>query len=103
MQVGTSDDLRVGQTVFAIGNPSGLPHTLTTGVVSGLNRAIPSPGGTLTGGAIQVRPVPDPPACIGVSVGSSRARTCYASWPMPSSSCLVIAAFLKDCMYRFHL
>ena len=40
--------------MFAIGNPGGLSHTLTTGVVSGLNRAIPSPGGTLTGGAIQV-------------------------------------------------
>ena len=53
-QVGTSGDLRVGQSVFAIGNPGGLSHTLTTGVVSGLNRAIPSPGGTLTGGAIQV-------------------------------------------------
>ena len=54
LQVGTSGDLRVGQSVFAIGNPGGLSHTLTTGVVSGLNRAIPSPGGTLTGGAIQV-------------------------------------------------
>ncbi|KAK9845220.1 hypothetical protein WJX81_000423 [Elliptochloris bilobata] len=53
VKVGTSGDLRVGQTVFAIGNPSGLSHTLTAGVVSGLNRAIPSPGGTLTGGAIQ--------------------------------------------------
>lgn len=59
LQVGTSGDLRVGQTVFAIGNPSGLSHTLTTGVVSGLNRAIPSPGGTLSGGAIQAPPVPD--------------------------------------------
>jgi hypothetical protein len=55
VQVGTSGDLKVVQTAFAIGFPARLSYTLTAGVVSGLNRAIPSPGGTLTGGAIQVR------------------------------------------------
>ena len=53
-QVGTSKGLRVGQAVYALGNPRGLSRTLTCGVVSGLNRAIPSPANTLTYGAIQV-------------------------------------------------
>ena len=53
-QVGTSADLKVGQSVFAIGNPFGLSRTLTAGVVSGLNRGIPTPGGAIATGAIQV-------------------------------------------------
>jgi len=40
--VGTSKDLQVGQKVFAIGNPFGLDHTLTTGIISGLGREIAS-------------------------------------------------------------
>ncbi|THG18381.1 hypothetical protein TEA_015456 [Camellia sinensis var. sinensis] len=40
--VGASADLLVGQKVYAIGNPFGLDHTLTTGVISGLRREISS-------------------------------------------------------------
>jgi len=43
--VGTSDDLRVGQKVFAIGNPFGLDWTLTTGIVSALDRSLDNDGG----------------------------------------------------------
>lgn len=38
--IGTSEDLLVGQKTLAIGNPFGLDHTLTTGVISALNRSI---------------------------------------------------------------
>jgi len=51
--VGTSGDLVVGQSVFAIGNPFGLDQTLTTGVISGLGRAIQSPSGRRIDGVIQ--------------------------------------------------
>lgn len=40
--IGTSHDLKVGQKVFAIGNPFGLDWTLTTGIVSALDRSLPS-------------------------------------------------------------
>jgi S1-C subfamily serine protease len=40
--IGTSKDLQVGQSVFAIGNPFGLDQTLTTGVISALGREIES-------------------------------------------------------------
>ena len=40
--LGTSKDLQVGQSVFAIGNPFGLDQTLTTGIISALNREIES-------------------------------------------------------------
>ncbi len=38
--IGTSADLKVGQKVFAIGNPFGLDYTLTSGVISALDRSL---------------------------------------------------------------
>jgi S1-C subfamily serine protease len=43
--LGTSQDLKVGQKVFAIGNPFGLDWTLTTGIISALDRSLPSDSG----------------------------------------------------------
>ena len=51
--VGKSNGLKVGQHVMAIGNPFGFDHTLTTGVISGLDREIRSPTQRPIQGVIQ--------------------------------------------------
>ena len=51
--VGTSRDLRIGQAVYAIGNPFGLSRTLTTGIVSALDRHLPTSEYREIAGAIQ--------------------------------------------------
>jgi S1-C subfamily serine protease len=51
--IGTSHDLRVGQKVFAIGNPFGLDYTLTTGVISALDRSIQDEEGRIIEHLIQ--------------------------------------------------
>ena len=53
INVGSSSDIRVGQAVYAIGNPFGLDQTLTTGIVSALDREIRSQAGVPIKGAIQ--------------------------------------------------
>lgn len=51
--LGRSADLRIGQRVFAIGNPFGLDRTLTTGIVSATGRRLPTSRGREIPGVIQ--------------------------------------------------
>ncbi len=53
LAIGTSADLEVGQSVFAIGNPFGLDQTLTTGIISALGREMPARTGRTIAGVIQ--------------------------------------------------
>ena len=40
IKMGSSEDIMIGETVIAIGNPFGFSHTVTTGVISAVNRSI---------------------------------------------------------------
>jgi 2-alkenal reductase len=51
--LGVSRELKIGQTVFAIGNPFGLSRTLTQGIVSALDRHLPTSEIREIAGAIQ--------------------------------------------------
>ncbi|MBL8510965.1 MAG: trypsin-like peptidase domain-containing protein, partial [Betaproteobacteria bacterium] len=51
--LGASRDLKVGQSVIAIGNPFGLSRTLTTGIISALDRYLPTQDYAEIAGAIQ--------------------------------------------------
>lgn len=53
LPIGTSEDLQVGQNTYAIGNPFGLDQTLTTGVVSALDRSLNNSNGSVIKGLIQ--------------------------------------------------
>lgn len=51
--LGNSDNVKVGQKAIAIGNPFGLSQTLTTGIISALNREIRGESGDTLAGLIQ--------------------------------------------------
>lgn len=53
INIGSSSDLLVGQKVFAIGNPFGLDQTITSGIISALNREITAVTGRVIRGVIQ--------------------------------------------------
>ena len=51
--VGSSENLAVGQAAFAIGNPFGLDQSLTSGIISALERRLPTGAGREIAGVIQ--------------------------------------------------
>jgi S1-C subfamily serine protease len=51
--LGSSSDLKVGQTAFAIGNPFGLDQSLTSGIISALKRRLPTSSGREIANVIQ--------------------------------------------------
>ncbi|MBV8565248.1 MAG: trypsin-like peptidase domain-containing protein [Methylobacteriaceae bacterium] len=53
LAIGSSGDLKVGQSAFAIGNPFGLDQSLTSGIVSALKRRLPESGGREISDVIQ--------------------------------------------------
>jgi 2-alkenal reductase len=53
VSLGTSANLKVGQTAYAIGNPFGLDQSLTAGVISALTRRLPTPAGREISNVIQ--------------------------------------------------
>lgn len=54
VSIGESNTLRVGQKIFAIGNPFGLERTMTVGIVSSLERTLRSKSGRLIKNIIQL-------------------------------------------------
>jgi S1-C subfamily serine protease len=60
LPIGTSHDLKVGQKVFAIGNPFGLDWTLTNGIVSALDRSLTEENGNTVEHLIQTNAAINP-------------------------------------------
>ena len=53
VEFGDSSELEIGQRVLAIGNPHGLNRTLTSGIISSLERTVRNPSGYFMKGLVQ--------------------------------------------------
>jgi putative serine protease PepD len=71
LPLGDSSQLQVGNTTYAIGNPYGLDHTFTSGIVSALGREIQAPDGTPIENAIQTDAAINPGNSGGALLDSS--------------------------------
>ena len=69
--LGGSAPLKVGQTTLAIGNPFGLDHSLSVGVISGLGREVQSPSGRPITNVIQTDAAINPGTSGGALLDSS--------------------------------
>jgi 2-alkenal reductase len=69
--IGSSADLAVGQSVYAIGNPFGLSRSLTAGVISALDRRLPTALGREVAGVIQTDAAINPGNSGGPLIDSS--------------------------------
>jgi S1-C subfamily serine protease len=81
IDIGTSSDLQVGQSVLAIGNPFGLDDTLTTGVVSALGRDLDGVGGRPIRGCIQTDGTCRDPDCLLARLCLSIILSCLSKSP----------------------
>jgi len=54
VQLGESKSIRVGQKIYAIGNPFGLERTMTVGIISSLGRSLESKSGRMMKNIIQI-------------------------------------------------
>ena len=71
LAVGADAPVRVGQAALAIGNPFGLDHSLTLGIISGLNREVTSPTGRPISNVIQTDAAINPGNSGGALLDSS--------------------------------
>ena len=82
IEVGSSSELLVGQNVLAIGNPFGLDHTLTVGVVSGVGREMTAPSGRQISNVIQTDAAINPGNSGGALLDSRGALTLTLTLPL---------------------
>lgn len=87
--LGSSKDLRIGQTTCAIGNPFGLSRTLTQGLISALDRELPTTGFRGVPCVIQTDATTTPPLSYSAAdecahtVSRSRRRRCRCGGALP--------------------